>query len=130
MFVFASWSKHSTAVGKPWFNLFDLFALKEELKVLTFSGHYLPGYKGGPIKIIKNLSDQAGDEITFKLIASDRGLGDTTPYTSVTYGAWNQVGNASAFYAEPGKTGYAQTGARKKLDADKLQADDLPQVLN
>jgi len=80
-----------------------------KLTILAISSHYLPGYKGGgPIKTIKNLFDQAGDEITFKLITSDRDLGDTTPYTSVTCGAWNQVGNASVFYAQPGKTGYAQ----------------------
>lgn len=82
---------------------------ERNVRVLTFTGHYLPGYKGGgPIKTIKNLFDQAGDEITFKLITSDRDLGDTTPYTSVTCGAWNTVGNASVFYAQLGKTGYAQ----------------------
>lgn len=77
--------------------------------MLTLTGFYLPGYKGGgPIKTIKNLFDQAGDEITFKLITSDRDLGDTTPYTSVTCGGWNQVGKASVFYAQPGTTGYVQ----------------------
>ncbi|TVT30939.1 glycosyltransferase family 4 protein [Marinobacter vinifirmus] len=81
----------------------------QSLRVLTFTGVFLPGYKGGgPIKTIKNLFEQAGDEITFKLITSDRDLGDTTPYTSVNCGAWNQVGTASVFYAQPGKTGYAQ----------------------
>ena len=81
----------------------------QSLRVLTFTGVFLPGYKGGgPIKTIKNLFEQAGDEITFKLITSDRDLGDTTPYTSVNCGAWNQVGTASVFYAKPGKTGYAQ----------------------
>jgi len=79
------------------------------IKVLAFSGVFVPGYKGGgPIKTIKNLFEQAGDEITFKLITSDRDLGDTSPYTSVTCGVWNQVGNASVFYSQPGKTGYMQ----------------------
>ncbi|WP_172117006.1 glycosyltransferase family 4 protein [Halomonas hibernica] len=79
------------------------------ISVLVFTGYYLPGYKGGgPIKTIKNLFDQAGDEITFKLITSDRDLGDTSPYTSVICGTWNPVGNASVFYAQAGKTGYAQ----------------------
>ncbi|SFU95574.1 glycosyltransferase [Halomonas korlensis] len=83
---------------------------ERKLRILTFTGCYLPGYKGGgPIKTIKNLFDQAGDEITFKLITSDRDLGDSSPYTSVTCGAWNQVGNASVFYSQPGKTCYAQT---------------------
>ncbi|ERS11290.1 hypothetical protein Q673_11180 [Marinobacter sp. EN3] len=77
--------------------------------VLACAGHYLPGYKGGgPIKTIKNLFDQAGDKVTFKLITSDRDLGDISPYTSVTCGAWNKVGNASVFYVQPGKTGYVQ----------------------
>jgi glycosyltransferase involved in cell wall biosynthesis len=79
------------------------------MKVLVFAGCYLPGYKGGgPIKTIKNLFSQASEKISFKLITSDRDLGDTTPYTSVNCGAWNQVGNASVFYAQPGKAGYAQ----------------------
>lgn len=83
--------------------------MSSQARVLTFTGHYLPGYKGGgPIKTIKNLFDQASDEITFKLITSDRDLGDSSPYTSVTCGAWNQVGNTSVFYAQSGKIGYAQ----------------------
>lgn len=83
---------------------------RNNLNILCFTGYYLPGYKGGgPIKTIKNLFDQTGDEINFKLITSDRDLGDTTPYTSVVYGAWNQIGKASVFYMQPGKSGYVQT---------------------
>lgn len=79
------------------------------ISVLTFSAYYLPGYKGGgPIKTIKNLFDQTGDEIDFRLITSDRDLGDTTQYTSVNCGAWNKVDNASVFYARPGIPGYVQ----------------------
>ena len=77
--------------------------------VLVFSGSYLPGYKGGgPIKTVKNLFEQVGDKISFKLITSDRDLGDTSPYVSIISGTWNKVGNASVFYAEPGKTGFLQ----------------------
>lgn len=92
------------------------------MHVLVITGHYLPGYKGGgPIKTIKNLFDQAGGEIIFKLVTSDRDLGDTTSYTSVTRGAWNQVGNASVFYSQPGKTGCVQI-------ARQLQAKDYDLV--
>jgi len=88
------------------------------MTIIIFSGYYLPGYKGGgPIKTIKNLFNHAGKEISFKLITGDRDLGDTTPYTSVICGAWNQVGNASVFYAQPGKKGYAQI-ARQLRDRD------------
>ena len=81
----------------------------KKVKVLTFSGYYLPGYKGGgPIKTIKNLIDQLGDELSFKLITSDRDLGDTSPYSSVDYNAWNEVGIAEVFYVQPGPNGYRQ----------------------
>lgn len=81
----------------------------KKVKVLTFSGYYLPGYKGGgPIKTIKNLIDQLGDELSFKLITSDRDIGDISPYSLVNYNAWNKVGNAEVFYIEPRFIGYRQ----------------------
>ena len=77
--------------------------------ILVFTGYYLPGYKGGgPIKTIKNLFDLAGKDLNFKLITGDRDLGDTSPYNTVTYGEWNEVGNASIFYAQPGFKGLRQ----------------------
>lgn len=77
--------------------------------VLTFSCFYLPGYKGGgPIKTIKNLFDQTRNQVSFKLITSDRDLGDTTPYASVNCGDWNTVGNTEVFYAQLGVIGYKQ----------------------
>lgn len=82
---------------------------KESIAVLSFSGYYLPGYKGGgPIKTIKNLLEQTGKEVSFQIITSDRDLGDTSPYTSVQCGAWNTVGNAQVFYAQPSSIGYKQ----------------------
>jgi len=81
----------------------------DKLKVLTFARYYLPGYKGGgPIKTIKNLSEQVADDLVFKLVTSDRDLGDASPYTSITRGAWNRINKTSVFYTEPGKTGYVQ----------------------
>lgn len=77
------------------------FSVKQ-ICILTFTGYYSPGYKGGgPIKTIKNLFDKAGKDISFKLITSDRDLGDAASYTSVKYGDWNTVGNAKVFYAQP-----------------------------
>lgn len=81
----------------------------KKIKVLVVSAFFLPGYKGGgPIKTLKNLFDHVGDEITFKLITSDRDLGDTSSYTSITYRGWNRVGNASVFYIKPGIIGQVQ----------------------
>lgn len=81
----------------------------KQLKVLVLTGAFIPGYKGGgPIKTIKNLLDQAGEEISFKLVTSDRDFRDTTPYTSVSPGEWNKIGNAYIFYAQPGFLGHKQ----------------------
>lgn len=79
------------------------------MNIIIFTGYYLPGYKGGgPIKTIKNLVEQLGDEISFKILTNDRDLGDKLPYDSVNCGAWNQLGNAEVFYTQPGFTGYKQ----------------------
>lgn len=79
------------------------------MKVLVFSGYYLPGYKGGgPIKTIKNLFDCTGDRLSFKLITSDRDLGEVAPYTTVDIAGWNTVGKANVFYTQPGKAGLHQ----------------------
>lgn len=83
--------------------------MKKDIKVMVFSGYYLPGYKGGgPIKTIKNLFDQTGSSLSYRLITSDRDLGDSMPYSSVTCGAWNEVGNAEVFYVQTGLSGYRQ----------------------
>lgn len=79
------------------------------LRVLAFTGFYLPGYKGGgPIKTTKNLLDNSGSDVLFNLITSDRDLCDPLPYETVRCGAWNQVGSASVFYVQPGFLGYRQ----------------------
>lgn len=79
---------------------------------------YVPGYKGGgPIKTIKNTFSALGDRIYFKLITSDRDLGDHSPYESVLIGTWNQIDNTSVFYACSGKSGYVQI-AREMMSGD------------
>lgn len=83
--------------------------MEEPIKVLSFCGFYLPGYKGGgPIKTIKNLFDQAGESILFRLVTSDRDLGDKKPYDFVSCGAWNEVGNVLVFYTQSGLRGFCQ----------------------
>jgi len=78
--------------------------------LILFTGHYLPGYKGGgPIKTIKNLVDNVGEEVSFKIVTSDRDLGDQSAYNSVNCGNWNSVGNAKVFYTNSGITGHKQT---------------------
>ncbi len=79
------------------------------MNILVFSAFYLPGYKGGgPIKTIKNLFDQVEKEVSFKLVTSDRDLGDTSAYSSVHCGTWNKLGKVEVFYAQPKLLGCKQ----------------------
>ena len=83
--------------------------INKTISILAFTGYYLPGYKGGgPIKTIKNLMDQLGDKQCFKLVTSNRDLGDSVPYSSVKCGSWNSVGNVEVFYTQSGALGYTQ----------------------
>lgn len=83
--------------------------VKEKMRVLCLTTYYLPGYKGGgPIKTIKNIAEQLGDDIAFSVVASDRDLGDSAPYVSVDLGKWVRVGKAFVFYAPSGFKFYRQ----------------------
>jgi glycosyltransferase involved in cell wall biosynthesis len=83
--------------------------VKKNITILAFNGFYLPGYKGGgPIKTIKNLFEEAGNQVSFRLITSDRDLGDNAPYKTIACGEWNSSRNVSAFYAQSGFKGYVQ----------------------
>jgi len=79
------------------------------MKVLLLAGYYLPGYKaGGPIKTISNLIDATFDNVDYCVITSDRDLGDEHPYSNVSIGQWNDIGNCLVFYAENGIKGLIQ----------------------
>ena len=68
--------------------------------ILIFVGCYLPGFRaGGPIRTIANLVESLGDEFDFRIITSDRDLGEKKPYSSVKINEFNEVGKAKVFYA-------------------------------
>ena len=72
------------------------------LKILTFSGCYLPGYKaGGAMRTLVNIADHLGDEFEFKIITADRDVGDEKPYPGIKVDSWNRVGKADVFYMSP-----------------------------
>lgn len=91
------------------------------MKVLLLTGHYLPGYKGGgPIKTIANLINTTSDAINYKVVTSDRDLGDDKPYSTVTIGQWSSLENGTIFYADKGLKGLKQiahTVLKKDYDA-------------
>ena len=73
------------------------------MKILLFSGFYLPGYKGGgPIRTIANMLEKLGNEIHFFLITADRDLGDESAYPGIVSDGWQQLGRAQVYYASPG----------------------------
>lgn len=88
------------------------------MKILLFTGFYLPGYKGGgPIKTIANLVSTTSDAVSYKIVTSDRDLGDERPYSTVMIGQWNSLEDGTVFYAEKGLKGLKQI-ARAVLNKD------------
>lgn len=69
---------------------------------MVFCDFYLPGFKsGGGMRTIVNLVDRFCDRYEFYVVTRNYdSRGDTTPYTTVATGLWNQVGNAQVFYAD------------------------------
>lgn len=81
----------------------------KKTKVLVLSSYYLPGFKGGgPIKTIKNLFLEIGGELSFRLITSDRDLGDKVSYDGVSSGEWQNVDGIPVFYSRTGLNGLLQ----------------------
>jgi glycosyltransferase involved in cell wall biosynthesis len=89
--------------------------------ILVFSGHYLPGFKGGgPIRTLANLVDQLGQEFHFLIVTSDRDLGDRQPYSGIVADRWVQRGHADVFYCSPGHRGW-----RALLRTPQVKTPDL-----
>ena len=70
-----------------------------KVKICVLADFYLPGYKaGGPIRTLTNMVDRLGDEFHFKIITSDRDIGDTRPYRAISVDVWNSVGKTDVLY--------------------------------
>lgn len=71
--------------------------------VLTFVGVYLPGHKsGGPIRSVANLVEALKYDFDFRIITSDRDVGERRPYAGIPVNAWQKVGGANVIYLSPG----------------------------
>jgi glycosyltransferase involved in cell wall biosynthesis len=69
--------------------------------VLILLDYYLPGYKsGGPLRAIAGLTEALGDEIDFRILTSDRDIGDRRPYPGIARNHWVQLGKASVCYID------------------------------
>jgi glycosyltransferase involved in cell wall biosynthesis len=95
---------------------------KIDRPIVTLLGSYVPGYKaGGPIRSISNLVAALGEEFKFKILTSDRDLGDTLPYPGVVKGRWVQVGNADVMYLSSGWGGFFRlTAFLRALDTGSV----------
>lgn len=72
--------------------------------ILILAPYYLPGFKGGgPIRSISNLVHTLGNEFNFKIITSDRDLGDSIAYEKAQNEVWTKVGLAEVYYITPEK---------------------------
>jgi glycosyltransferase involved in cell wall biosynthesis len=71
--------------------------------VLTLLGHYLPGHKGGgSIRSIAHLIEALGGDYAFRVVTTDRDIGDSQQYPSVIPFRWRRVGRAAVLYLTPG----------------------------
>jgi glycosyltransferase involved in cell wall biosynthesis len=78
-------------------------ACRARPQIFTLVPWYLPGYKGGgPIRSIANLVAVLGREFCFRIVTSDRDLGETSHYSGVETDCWMQVGEADVMYLAPG----------------------------
>ena len=71
-------------------------------QVLAFLPAYLPGFKyGGPVRTLASMVEWLGDEIGFRIVTSDRDLGDAEPYRGIRLGVWQAVGKSQVLYLAP-----------------------------
>ena len=71
--------------------------------ILIFVGFYLPGYKGGgPIRSVANLANHLKNEFDFRIVTSDRDLGDRSAYPGIRVNAWQVVDGVRVLYLSPG----------------------------
>ncbi len=67
--------------------------------VLVLTDWYAPGYKaGGPIRSCKNLIDNLGNEVDFKVLTTNTDLMEATPYEGITSNQWIEYDNTQCYY--------------------------------
>lgn len=84
--------------------------------ILATIGNYLPGFRaGGPIRSLAHLVDHLSDEFDFRILSTDRDLGDERAYPGVEPDRWVPVGPALVHYTSPARQG---PGAITRLIAE------------
>ena len=63
--------------------------MKEKKKILILIPHFLPGNKlGGPVASITNMIESLADVYDFKVLTTDRDLGDSFAYPDILTNCW------------------------------------------
>lgn len=74
------------------------------MKIITFNGTYIPGYKaGGPIRSIENMTFYLQKKIYFFILTNDRDVGENESYKDIKIDKWNEIGFANVYYKSPSK---------------------------
>ena len=77
--------------------------------ILILTGQYLPGFKGGgPIKSIANIVEHLGEDFKFKIMTSDRDLGDTESYKGIKLNEWIDVQGAEVIYLDTSRQNFKE----------------------
>jgi len=70
------------------------------MKVLTFTGSYLPGTKSaGVTTSLLNMVERLSPEIEFYILTEDRDVGASQPYQDVPLEQWTTYGKAHVYYS-------------------------------
>ncbi len=71
--------------------------------VLVATSYYEPGFRaGGPIRSLVNLVEALGNEFEFRIITSDRDLGESSAYAGICTDRWIPHKRAQVMYLRPG----------------------------
>lgn len=69
------------------------------MKMLISCDYFMPGWKaGGPIRFLKNLIEEIGDEIKCRVITRDRDWGEKKPYHNIILNKWQMMGKSEVLY--------------------------------
>ncbi len=78
--------------------------MKNKPVILVFIDWFLPGFKaGGPIRSIANMIELLHENFHFKIVTSDRDLGDSSPYPAIQTDKWIRREKYDIIYLSPEK---------------------------
>lgn len=97
-------------------------------KILLFCDWYEPGFKaGGPIRSCVNFANQMKEDYQVFVFTTDRDLGSTEPYPSVTTDSWYDLNeNIKINYCSPEKLSWKYIRQQvKEIDPDFIYLNSM-----